>query len=89
MEQKLNKSGNRRGMFRSENYCPMPKSHPWFRSPYGQAQFKTPEGFVKGKFEDMSLPCPHDICDGSGEWFDDLERHVCLCKTDKELQESY
>lgn len=23
------------------------KTHPWFRSPYGQAQFTTPEGFIR------------------------------------------
>lgn len=29
--------------------------------------------------EDMSLPCPHDICDGSGELEDEQK---CLCVTE-------
>lgn len=41
--------------------------------------------------EEMQLPCPHDICDGSGVIkgeFDEDDRD-CLCKTDKELEEVY
>ena len=89
MEQKLNCIGNRIGM----NSRPKP-NHPWFRAKHGSAQFKDPEGYVRpiGQFatlEDMSLPCPHDICDGSGVVIDDETARVCLCKTDRELDESY
>lgn len=41
--------------------------------------------------ENMSLPCPHDICDGSGYIergeFDESDFSKCLCRTERERDE--
>lgn len=51
--------------------------------------------------EDMDMPCPLDICDGSGEiptdeYDDDSKQYMkgvgtqkCLCKTDRERDTDY
>ena len=40
---------------------------------------------------EMSLPCPHDICDGSGfveeGVFDEKEEKECLCRIEKKREE--
>lgn len=39
--------------------------------------------------EDMTLPCPHDICDGTGIIMGEEGEEKCLCRTDEELKEQY